>query len=476
MKKILAIFIASLPCAMVAQNEIDALRYSQLNYMGGTARFAGMGSSFGGLGGDFSAVVVNPAGLGIYRKPELTFTPSFFSNTTTSTYNSTESSDFKSNFNFSNFGIVFAHAESGDEQEWKGVGFAFGYTRLNNFHSRMTMSGVSDSSSLLDVYLNSAQGFSDANTLDPFGAQLAWNTWLLDTLNAGNYYSVIPTYGQKQTKQITTRGHQGEMTFALAGNYANKLYIGASLNLPFVSYTEHSEFTESVTNDTTFNLKSYTVSQYLHSEGQGFNFKLGLIFKPTDFLRIGGSFHTPSLIELSDDYTTEITSQFTTGSFNSESPQGAFDYHLVTPARMVASVGIVIKKFAALNVDYEYADYSTARLSAPGYEFTAANNAISNKYKEAGQLRVGAEFKLAPLSLRAGYIMSESPYREGVNDGVRTSYSFGFGIREKNTFLDFAYVLSEMSEDYYFYDPKLVKPVTNTSRSSNYLLTIGFKF
>lgn len=476
MKKYIAILVASLPLAFFAQNEIDALRYSQLQYMGGTARFAAMGSSFGALGADFSALSVNPAGLGLFRKPEITFTPSFYTNNTTSKYGTTENSDMKSNFNFSNFGLVFAHAEDGDEQEWKGVGFAFGYNRLNNYHSRMYMSGTADSSSLLDIYLNSAQGFTDANTLDPFGAQLAWNTWLLDTINAGNYYHVIPQYGQKQTKSVTTRGHMGEMVFALGGNYANRLYLGASLNLPFVSYTEQSEFTESVENDTVFNLKSYKVEQYLGTEGQGFNMKLGIIFKPVEFIRIGGAFHTPSVMELSDDYSSSIKSYFTTGSYESKSPAGAFDYSLITPARMSASLGIVIKKFAALNVDYEYCNYANARLSAVGYEFTDANQAIREKYTDAAQLRVGAEFKLAPLSLRAGYIMSESPYKEGVNDGARTSYSFGFGIREKNTFLDFAYVISEMTEDHYFYDPSKVAPVTNTSRVNNYLLTVGFKF
>lgn len=476
MKKYLALLLASLPLAFFAQNEMDALRYSQINYMGGTARFSAMGSSFGGLGADFSGIGVNPAGLGLYRKPEITFTPAFFTNNTTSKYNGSETSDMKTNFNFSNFGLVFAHAEDGNEQEWKGVGFAFGYNRLNNYHSSLLMSGTADSSSLLDIYLNSAQGFTDANTLDPFGAQLAWNTWLIDTINAGNYYHVIPQYGQKQTKNVTTRGHLGEMVFALAGNYANKLYLGASFNLPMLSYTEQSEFTESVENDTTYNLRSYTVSQYLSTTGSGFNLKLGLIFKPTDFIRIGGAFHTPSVMKMSDDYSTTISSKFASASYESESPMGAFDYSLITPGRLVASVGVVIKKFAALNVDYEYVDYANARLHSEGYEFTAANQAIQEKYTDAGQLRIGAEFKLAPLSIRAGYTISESPYKDGVNDGARTSYSLGFGIREKNTFLDFAYVLSEMKEDHYFYDPSMVAPVTNTSRSSNYLLTLGFKF
>ena len=37
-----------------------------------TARSLGMGGAFASLGGDLSAAFLNPAGLGVYRKSELT--------------------------------------------------------------------------------------------------------------------------------------------------------------------------------------------------------------------------------------------------------------------------------------------------------------------------------------------------------------------------------------------------------------------
>ncbi len=476
MKKALILFIASLPLASFAQNEVDALRYSMLNYQGGTARFSGMGSSFGALGGDFSSIGVNPACLGIYRKPEFTFTPSLFTQSTGSTFNGSVNSDSKMNFNFSNVGIVFAHAEHGDEQEWKGVGFSFGYTGLSNFNNRINISGISDSSSLLDIYQSNAYSQNDPNTLDPFGAQLAWNTWLIDTLTAGNYYHVIPNYGQNVSKTVESRGTMGETFFAIAGNYANKLFIGGSFGLPHIRYVEESTYSESVQNDTVFNLESYTLKQNLTTTGAGFNVKLGVIFKPVDFIRIGGSFHSPSMLEMTDTYNSKMESHFTSNDYSSESPDGAFDYTITTPLRLTGSLGVIIKKFAAINVDYEYVDYSSSRLSAPFENFTDANAAIRAKYTSAGTLRVGAEFKLAPLSLRAGYAMSDSPYKPGVNDGKRNTLSFGFGIREKNTFIDFAYVMSETTEDYYMYDPKLIAPASLNSKATNYQLTAGFKF
>ena len=53
-----------------AQNEVDALRFSQ-HYPVGTARSVGLGGAVGALGGDFTSLSVNPAGIGLYRQSEI---------------------------------------------------------------------------------------------------------------------------------------------------------------------------------------------------------------------------------------------------------------------------------------------------------------------------------------------------------------------------------------------------------------------
>ena len=72
--RILRIAIAISTIAANAQNEVDALRYSTQN-LSGTARYAAMGGAFGSLGGEFSALSSNPAGIGMYQFSEFTFTP-----------------------------------------------------------------------------------------------------------------------------------------------------------------------------------------------------------------------------------------------------------------------------------------------------------------------------------------------------------------------------------------------------------------
>ena len=85
MKYILTVGLCLTALLSYAQNEVDAFDYTSLDY-GGTARFIGMGSSMGALGGDLSVLSTNPAGLGLYRTGEITLSPTFASTRSSSLY------------------------------------------------------------------------------------------------------------------------------------------------------------------------------------------------------------------------------------------------------------------------------------------------------------------------------------------------------------------------------------------------------
>ena len=97
MKKIaFIVLLAGLTKSALAQNQVDALRYSQVVY-GGTARSLAMGNSFGALGADFSVLSTNPAGIGFYRGSEVSFSPSVFVAKSSSSYLGNPSEDVKYN-------------------------------------------------------------------------------------------------------------------------------------------------------------------------------------------------------------------------------------------------------------------------------------------------------------------------------------------------------------------------------------------
>ena len=259
-----------------AQNDIDAMRYSQLTF-GGTARFASMAGSMGALGGDFSTLSFNPAGIAVFRKTEISITPSLFSQTTSSTYNGNNSSDYKLNFNLGNIGIVTTYKidQEKNTSGWETLNFGFGYNRTNNFHNRVSIEGDSKKSSMLDAFVADAKGhpYSD---FDQFSTGLAWQTWLInpaDTLGTLAYNHVIPNYGEHQKKSTTTSGSMGETVVSFGGNYKSKLFIGATVGIVNERYVEEITYEEIDEKDTIKNFKSFEYKQNLTTKGRGLNLK-----------------------------------------------------------------------------------------------------------------------------------------------------------------------------------------------------------
>jgi long-subunit fatty acid transport protein len=476
-------------CLSFAQSEVDALRYSQSTF-GGTARYNAMSGAFGALGADFSTLSSNPAGIAMYRKSEVSFTPSIFNQTTTSTYNNKSASDSKFNFNVGNAGIVgtFDLHPNEDQGGWISCSFGFGYNRMANFNNRISIEGPNTGgSSLVDIYLRNANGVA-VGDLNQYGEGLAFNTYVIDSASGPNhsYFSVVPT-NLIQRKTIETMGSMGETVLSFGGNYDNKLYLGATVGFQHISYTENSTYTETAAEPDTLNgFKSFSLSQQINTRGTGINIKLGMMYHITDWMRIGAAFHSPTAFTMHDDYVYTMNSSYTADSkyapndHTSTSPNGSFDYRLVTPPRAIGSLGFIIAKRGLIGIDYEFVDYTYARLSSSADVFFDANDQIRKKYTSTGNLRVGGEVRASEhFSLRGGFAMYGNPYKSGVNtDATRMSYSAGIGLREKNYFIDLAYVMTQYKEDYYLYDPTNIKlnAAHNNFSAYSIMATLGVKF
>jgi len=470
----------------VAQNEVDALRYSQ-NFFSGTARSVSMGGALGALGGDFSTLSTNPAGLGIYRSSEFMFTPTFSYNTTSSTFkDGTPLDDYKFRMDFSNIGFVGTHL-SGREDGWVSTNFAIGYNRIADFNRYVKIDGVNNSSSMTDYFAMLANNTKFSSLSDVgFDVSSAWDSYLIDPANADStmYKSALSKYGETQTKDINTKGGMGEYVFSLAGNYSNKLFIGGTLGIQSVRYIEHSDYTERDPKDSIPAFTSFDFKNDLKTTGAGFNFKLGIIFKPADWIRIGGAIHTPTFYNLHDEYSSSLKSTFSDNLHGTgeeyKSPVSTYDYQLTSPFRAIGDLGFVIGKVALIGIEYEYLDYSVARLRADDYPFRDENNTIQTAYTATGNIKVGAEFKNGPLSIRAGYGLYGSPFRSGQanENSTRTSYNAGFGIRNDDFFFDLAFSYNIQNEKYFLYDPSIVaNPAVNIKTYYiSALATFGFKF
>ncbi|MGQ7868614.1 OmpP1/FadL family transporter [Sunxiuqinia sp. sy24] len=436
----------------MGQNLVDGLRYSDYRIQG-TARSAAMGNAFGALGGDFSSASINPAGLGIYRSNEFVLTPSFGKTTVDANYLNQATNDSKYTIGLPNVGYV---STFGSNQNLGGsvVGLSFGvgYNRLNNFNMKRMIEAQNANSSLLDDFTANANN----NVWSDYYEELAWDTDLLiyDEDNDVYFNDIADAgYGQSQRKSFTQKGHIDEFLLSMAANFNHRFYVGATVGIHNVEFKETTSLFENDVNNNIPYFNDYTFNSFLYTTGTGFNIKLGAIYKPTDALRLGLAFHTPTFYRLHDSYDNAMYSYITfdDGSENFEalSPLGDYDYDLTTPMKAIFSAAYVIGKSAIVSVDYEYVDYSTIKLDdgGDGYNFFDENKEIKDAYKAVGNLHVGAEYRLSnAFSLRAGYEHYPSPIRSNyqsanmdTSDALSSTISGGLGFRQGGFFLDVAY-------------------------------------
>jgi len=496
MKKILIISAVLLTAAYQAlsQTSADALRYSRID-IGGTARYIGLSGAFGALGADFTSASTNPAGLGLYKSSEFIITPSIHMGDVQSNYNGTLASDQRSNFYLGNVGYVMTSKSKSNAAKhgWINFTFATGLNRLADFNHRYDMTGRNTANSLLDTYVNSANGTpykeieDDAYGNYAFDLNLAWWTYLLDLANPAvdttTYISPIPAGVSKmQTKAIDSWGSMNEYVFSMGANYSDKLYIGMTLGIPYIRYYESVLYTEDSIQSSELNY--FNRIETLETHGSGVNFKFGFIYRATDWFRFGAAFHTPSWFgNMRDYYTVTMISQFNTPDHNGDtryvktSPSGNYHYDLQTPYRIQGNLAFIIGNIGLVSADYEFADYATSHFSAPDFGFSETNTSIRNGYTGSHSIRVGTEWRYKIFSFRAGGKYFTSPYQNNINDGSRFGFSGGIGLKSKWFFMDLAYAYSQMKDDYYFYNTPAVtsNPVANSTNDHYIVMTLGAK-
>ena len=335
--------------------------------------------------------------------------------------------------------------------------------------------------------VNSGSG-TPVQNLESFYQFPAFQTYLIDTIPGNpNYYrgAIPPGGGELQRLSSETSGSSGEVVLSLGANYSNKLYIGGTLGIDFVNYTENSTYQELDPTNVIPDFNSFSLNQYVNTYGAGVNFKFGMIYSATDWLRVGAAVHTPTWYSLHDDYSNTISTVFDNGDqFSYGSPAGSFDYTLTTPFKAIGSVAFIIGKMGLVSADYEYLDYSNMRFSAddPG-TFFDVNNTIRQKYTSTGNMKVGTEWRLADIyRVRAGFDYFGSPYASGVAvsgaDLAQTAVSLGFGVRDKAFSIDFGYAYSvakNYTQQYYLSDES-VPGAVNKVETNNFLMTFGFRF
>ncbi len=477
-----------------AQYSGDALRFSQSQY-GSTARFKAIGAQTG-VGGDLSSVGSNPAGIGLFTRSEFSLTPEFNSYAADAQYLGIRSMGKKDQINLAHAAVVWNSTVTKPrgsklDEGWISFNFGLGYNRTNAYGNNINYTGTNPTNSVADYYaeLPEAEGYGAPSTL-PSGSLpgMAYNNYLIGYDTSGGYYFPETDVNNVQTQNTIRSGSQSEVNLTFGGNYANKFYIGASIGLASINYNSSGEYNEdgyNVTEGSDYVL-SYRQSQI--TKGSGINAKIGAIFRPSPNVRLGATVQTPTWYTLDDSFGESLETRYAksvdgaTQYLNDEEIYN-FTYKLRTPMKVSGGIGYFFGNQGFISADVDYVDYSTINFSAADNEnnnVIADNNRdILDSYKSAVNYRIGAEYKVQNIMLRAGYGVQGNPYKNLTNMDLNTNtYSGGLGYRVKNYYFDLTYqnVSNNADQRPYTLNDGTGPVASLKNTRNNVFLTFGTRF
>ncbi|MBY0245220.1 MAG: hypothetical protein K2Q03_07190 [Sphingobacteriaceae bacterium] len=489
-----------------AQYAGDALRFSQTNY-GSNARFKAMGNAQVGVGGDMSSMSANPAGLGLMTKSDFSLTPEFNSANAQSTFLGEQSDNSRLKLNFNQIGAAFylpmftsSKRKPGSDEIISFV-FGLGYNRNNDFNIENYHSGTNYSNSI-NNYFAELGGSTTPNTLPTDGerrlARPAFDDYNInyDATNAKYTSGINTKEGVLQSRNDRKSGGTSEFNISSALNLGNQLYFGLSLGIVSVRYRSEASYEENGWanryNDKGVQLADVKYNSFYNqtqeTRGSGVNLKLGVMYKPAPFFRVGATLHTPSWIQITDSYTEGLDNTKTQdGSAYSQIYD--FEYAITTPLKASLGTSFIIGNSAIISADVDYVDYSMINFSRSAAAeqtlnidvntINKNNKEVRDKYTGAMNYRVGGEYKINQFSVRMGYGLNGSPYKNDGSGYFDTQiYSGGLGYRFGDYYLDLTYQQVKNKTNYstYTLSDNSHPVATFANTFNNTFLTFGVKF
>lgn len=521
-----------------AQTQYDAFRLSE-NELNGTARFVGMGGAMGALGADISVMGTNPAGIGLFRGHDLSTSFSFNSTQVKSDFNGTSMKEKKNQMSFDQIGFVYS-TKIGNKTALRYFNFGFNYHKSNNLNKLFSVGGlldglsqtnqianmiggaVSDIGEIDNIYNYGVKGheklpnpYDPVNSNYPYLGVMGVRTELVavgdnNTLKGwngdGNYYHSREEGGIQQ------------YDFNVSFNVQDKMFFGLTLGVYDVDYRRTTHYSEDIFDQNPEfqqpHIGYYELNNTFRTSGTGTNLKLGAIFRPIDdsAFRFGVAIHTPTWYRLTDIYNSNVYSEMSyqvkneagevvTKDFNANELISDYvggevlqDYRLTTPWKFNVNLGTVFGGIMAVGAEYEYTDYSSAKLYySDGYEMSNQNQYLSEDLKGVHTLRLGMETKLTScFSVRAGYNFSTQAFKETAykalnwndmrtdteynNKFSQNTVTVGLGYRGRLFYADFAYKYNLYKSDFYSFSDINLQAAKLTNERHQALVTVGIHF
>ncbi len=550
MKKIY--FLAAsmaIPFMADAQSAIDGFRFSQPD-MKGTARYMGMAGAFGALGGDLSSISTNPAGIGVYRRNEIGITMDVDIQSATSEAQGVKNTQNQTKVLLNNVGGVATWNLMNSTMPNLNIGFTYNRTASFNAHYAGTIPQLSNSLTNYIAGVSNNEGITvpDVETIfdkdgyvtfDPYNPNdggiaapwlsiLGYNSYFITPSGDDDQPNWIGQWGANTSGSgafdVLTSGGVNEYNIAIGGNIKNKVFWGVDFGIVDMNYSMTAMWGENLQNavvdnpeGTSNSTATWKMTNSYNASGNGFNIKVGLIYRPIQELRLGLSFASPTWYSINESYIASTDFRYSANNpdINADyavtngGEWGLNSYNFRTPWRITASAAGVIGSSLIVSADFEWQKYNkmrfydgsgnsygggyddwgwgwdypyyapAAKISTPVFNtdpWYATNADIEEYYKTTTTIRVGAEYRVTPrFSVRAGYAHVSSPVHKVAKDGSMLIYTSGtmpnyrmdnstdyvtcgLGYNFDHFYIDAAYVNKYQSSEYHAYTPDPANP------------------
>ena len=412
MKKILLILLLAYSLSPIAYSQ-DVQRFAERGTIG-SARYVGMGGAMTAIGGDPSAAMVNPAGLGLYRRSEISVSID-------ETIDNTQQVGSNDTYQRTRFAApqISAIWAWGNSQKQRGLvynNFMFSLNRLANFNRDIVVKGAG--MGMVPTICNITN--DEGGVSEEFLVNKPWDNVEIGWLSILGYeaYLIDPIENNKWkpavdftdgSLSISETGTSDQYTISWAGNISNQWYIGIGLNIPTINYTKHTSLRE----ENKQNSSAAELKSMFHVSGVGVSGSFGLIYRPIQALRIGASLQTPTILRISRQSTGDMYSTIAGQKYEVLTPEsGVMDIDIASPLRTSVSVAGQLGKIGLIAVQYDYAH--------------------SSEMDDIHTLRIGAEAQAyRGLFFNAGYVYESSFMKEdpkwllGYNE-IRTDMDYRY--------------------------------------------------
>ena len=366
-KKTLIFLTSLLASSTLLAQDIYKMEAFTNNDLNGTARFVGMGGAMNALGADISVINTNPAGIGMFRRSEVSLSAGFNVQP-----NGQEFYDInKARPSFDQAGFVYSHYLGSSGARY--LNFAFNYHKSRNFKNYIGVNGfntggLSQSLQMMDLcYVNNRWlDLTNENDAD-LTTNLAYagfqTQMIAPTYNAaGELTGYDPSVADYYNYKRVQWGGIQNYDFNISTNWNDQIYLGLNLgvkNVNFHSYTDYAEFLP----DNNGQHHEYYTTNEEGISGSGVDFQLGVIARPTEGspLRIALSFSTPTFYHLRTDSYLYMNSPYALYDDNGtqisdyteyDIPTAGYEYNITTPWRVNVGLGLTVDKFVAMDAEY----------------------------------------------------------------------------------------------------------------------------